>query len=86
MTNHSSQSQTRVLGPVQTQLSEAHAAYGGGQFSLQVHGPDVLQAAERQAVQQDEGGAQGGCVTSEKETESERVATCCLLWSLIQGE
>jgi len=57
---HGSQPQTGVLGSVQPQLAEAHGAHGGGQLRLQLHGPDVLQAAQSQAVQQDEGGAEGG--------------------------
>lgn len=54
-----------MLAPVQAQaqLLQAHGSHRGGQLGLQLHPPHVLQAAQGQAVQQDEGRAQRGRVS-----------------------
>lgn len=54
------QVQAGVFGAHQPQLLQAHEADAGGQLGGQVHAPDVLQAAERHAVEQQEGRAQHG--------------------------
>lgn len=58
------QAETGVLGPVQPQLAEAHVAQASGQLWLQVDGPDILQAAQSQAIQEDKRGTQSGEVAS----------------------